>query len=681
MSRYELFDRRQIALKDLAERGHDLHAADCKPLAASFQKYAHPEFGELVGHIVQARRQQRPVILMMGGHAIKLGLSRYLIDLIERGLVTHLATNGAGIIHDFELAAGGGTSENVAKWIERGQFGLWRETSRLNDIIFAAANRGEGLGEAVGRVIEEERLPFRHLSIAAAGWRTGVPVTSHVGIGSDIIHAHANCDGAALGAASYTDFLIFAQSVAQLEGGVFLNVGSAVTGPEVYLKALSMARNVAAQRGASGSATSRPPCSTWSSCRPTSARDRRRRIIRNTTTGRGRRSSCAPWPTAGEATTFRGDLSSTIPTLWHEVGGAQFGRRVAGGLENLPARNRCTNPIAISAAVFLDRDGTLNRDVGFVHRVEDLRTAGRTSCRDWRAWRPWAFSCSSPPISRASAAATSPKPTCTRSTEALVPAAARRKGSRSPAVYFCPFHPTEGSAQYRRDSPLRKPRPGMIREAAASTISICRPALPSATRCRTSWPARRPAAGRSWSRGAAERRAGRIDRPARLRRRPTCVEAAGCIERAASAARRQFANAVRPDCVRQGAIVPLSREGFALKIGVFIPNWIGDAAMCTPTLRALRRHFGRGAQMRRHPAALRGRRAGRHALARRADLLSIADRRIRPMRNSACRASAARGEARHDRAADQFVSQRGDGLVERSAGSASATSATVAVRC
>jgi hypothetical protein len=249
MSRYELFDRSQIALRGLAERGHDLVAANCLALEAPFLRYAHPELPDLVDQIVAARHNGRPVIVMMGGHAIKLGLSRFLVDLIERRLVTHLATNGAGIIHDYELAAGGGTSENVSKWIQRGQFGLWRETSRLNDVIFHAANRGDGLGEAVGRAIEEEAMPYRHLSVAAAGWRLGIPVTSHVGIGSDIIHAHANCDGAALGAASYADFLIFAASVSRLEGGVFLNVGSAVTGPEVYLKALSMARNVAAQRG------------------------------------------------------------------------------------------------------------------------------------------------------------------------------------------------------------------------------------------------------------------------------------------------------------------------------------------------------------------------------------------------------------------------------------------------
>ncbi len=247
MSRYRLFDRDEIELKSLAERGHDLAVADCLPLDAPIEPYDNAEFSEVVDRIVQARRNDRPVVLMMGGHPIKLGLSRFLIDLIERRLITHLATNGAGIIHDFELSLGGGTSEDVPKWIKRGQFGLWNETGALNDIIAEAARRGEGLGEAVGRTIEESKFPRRDLSVAAAGWRAGVPVTSHVSVGSDIIHAHANCDGAALGQASYTDFLIFARAIQQLEGGVFLNVGSAVTGPEVYLKALSMARNVARQ--------------------------------------------------------------------------------------------------------------------------------------------------------------------------------------------------------------------------------------------------------------------------------------------------------------------------------------------------------------------------------------------------------------------------------------------------
>jgi hypothetical protein len=249
MSRYALFDRHRLELRDLAERGHDLHWSACLPLAPPGTPYEHPELGELVTRIVAARERERPVVLMIGAHPIKLGLSRFLADLVERRLVTHLATNGAGMVHDFELALAGGTSEDVAKWIRVGQFGLWRETGLLNEAIREAASCGEGLGEGVGRYIEEHELPYRNLSVAAAGWRAGAPVTSHVNIGCDIIHSLANCDGAALGQASYTDFLILARSLMDLEGGVFLNVGSAVTGPEVYLKALSMVRNVARQEG------------------------------------------------------------------------------------------------------------------------------------------------------------------------------------------------------------------------------------------------------------------------------------------------------------------------------------------------------------------------------------------------------------------------------------------------
>jgi hypothetical protein len=245
MSRYEQFDRTRIELWDWNRRGHDLVPEACWKLDAPATAFAHPDFAELLAAIRLARRNGRPVILMMGAHLIKLGLSRFVIDLMERGLITQVATNGAGIIHDFELSCGAGTSENVPRWIQLGQFGLWQQTSHLNRIIQQAARRGEGLGEAVGRAIEEDRQPRRDLSIAASGYRCGVPVTSHVSIGSDIIHAHPNCDGAALGAASYTDFLIFARAVEQLEQGVFLNVGTSVTGPEVYLKALAMARNAA----------------------------------------------------------------------------------------------------------------------------------------------------------------------------------------------------------------------------------------------------------------------------------------------------------------------------------------------------------------------------------------------------------------------------------------------------
>jgi hypothetical protein len=249
MSRYALFDRSRLELRDLAERGHDLNWIDCLPLKAPERPYQNAEMGDLVTRIITARQNGRPVVLMMGGHPIKLGLSRFLIDLIENRIITHLATNGAGMIHDFELALVGGTSENVAKWIRLGQFGLWKETAQLNDVIREGAERNEGLGEAVGRHIEQREFPHRDLSLAAAGWRTGTPITSHVNIGCDIIHSMANCNGAALGKATYADFLILAQTLLNLEGGVFLNVGTAVTGPEVFLKALSMVRNLARQDG------------------------------------------------------------------------------------------------------------------------------------------------------------------------------------------------------------------------------------------------------------------------------------------------------------------------------------------------------------------------------------------------------------------------------------------------
>lgn len=315
MSRYEQFDLARVELGDLAERGHDLRVEDCLPLVGPEEPYADPQFAALVGRIQAARREGRPVIVLMGAHPIKLGLSRFLVDLIRRRIVTHLGTNGAGLIHDFELAAFGGTSEDVARWIRVGQFGLWRETSRLNDVVAEAAERGEGLGEAVGRVIDEERFPHADLSLAAAGWRAGVPITCHAAVGCDIIHAHPNCDGAALGKASYTDFLIFTRSVADLEGGVFLNVGTSTIGPEVYLKALSAVRNVARQRGeevrdfTTAVFDLAPLPSDWSAGPPSKAhplyyyRPWKTILVRTVADG-------------GTSFYFQGDHRQTIPTLW-----------------------------------------------------------------------------------------------------------------------------------------------------------------------------------------------------------------------------------------------------------------------------------------------------------------------------------------------------------------------------
>jgi len=208
-----------------------------------------PGLSAVADRIARARQGGRPVILMMGAHVIKVGLSRFVIDLLDRGIITHVAGNGACAIHDYELALVGATTESVAHYIRNGQFGLWEETGHLNHIAASAAHDGIGFGETLGRAILDGGLPHADFSIYAAAVRLGIPATVHVSIGYDIIHEHPGCSGAALGEASYTDFLVFTESVADLEGGVLLCYGTAVMGPEVYLKALSMVRNVADQEG------------------------------------------------------------------------------------------------------------------------------------------------------------------------------------------------------------------------------------------------------------------------------------------------------------------------------------------------------------------------------------------------------------------------------------------------
>jgi len=246
---YLRFDRSRLALRPLAERTHDYGVASLANLNDPLPDYADDRLTKLAEQIATARLCGSAVILLMGAHLIKYGLSRYIIDMIRAGAISCLGINGAGAIHDYELSLIGATSESVARYIRQGEFGLWRETGRLNDLARLAASEGIGLGEMIGRTIWEERLPHRDISILGWAYHREVPVTVHVGIGSDIVHEHPNCDGAAWGAASYTDFLVLAEQVRHLEGGVLLNVGTAVMGPEVYLKALSMARNVERQEG------------------------------------------------------------------------------------------------------------------------------------------------------------------------------------------------------------------------------------------------------------------------------------------------------------------------------------------------------------------------------------------------------------------------------------------------
>jgi hypothetical protein len=252
-SRYPIFDLSRLRLRPLAEREHlvdvgELLVPDAGQGGEDFQD---PQLEILADAVADALARKAAVVVMFGAHVIKQGLGRYLGEWVRRGWISVLAGNGACTIHDWELARIGATSESVPRYIRSGQFGLWRETGALNEIACEAAAEGLGLGEAVGRAICRENLPNADASVYAAAWRAAVPATVHVGIGYDIIHAHPNFDPAATGAASGRDFLIFARQIENLEGGVVLSLGSAVMGPEVYLKALSMARNVAAAEGRS----------------------------------------------------------------------------------------------------------------------------------------------------------------------------------------------------------------------------------------------------------------------------------------------------------------------------------------------------------------------------------------------------------------------------------------------
>lgn len=243
------FDRSKLKLKPLNERIHNLTIDSFYQLKDTVPPFDHPALDIIAERVVQARLNGAPVLMLMGAHVIRAGVSRFIIDLMERRVLTHIAMNGAGPIHDFEIALIGATTESVARYIREGQFGLWEETGLLNEVIKSGYEQKLGMGEAIGKFIWENDLPFKEVSILAAGYRLKVPVTVHVGIGYDIIHEHPNCDGAALGATSYTDFLILAHTISQLEGGVVLNFGTQVMGPEVFLKALAMARNVAHQEG------------------------------------------------------------------------------------------------------------------------------------------------------------------------------------------------------------------------------------------------------------------------------------------------------------------------------------------------------------------------------------------------------------------------------------------------
>jgi len=231
---YDVWDRHNLVRIDNLANPGDASAFACEELSV------------LSDRIVTARQHGRPVVFMYGAHVIKCGLSRFLIDFVKRGIVTHLASNGAGSIHDFELAYLGGTSEHVPTAIEDGSFGMWEQTGGwMNDAINAGHAQGYGYGRALAQAVEDNpaRFPHRADCVFYQAYKHNVPATYHITIGTDIIHQHPRADFGTIGASSGRDFAAFVQSICGLDGGVYINMGSAVTGPEVFLKALSIARN------------------------------------------------------------------------------------------------------------------------------------------------------------------------------------------------------------------------------------------------------------------------------------------------------------------------------------------------------------------------------------------------------------------------------------------------------
>ncbi|MCX6349540.1 MAG: hypothetical protein NTV79_08605 [Candidatus Aureabacteria bacterium] len=203
------------------------------------------DFQDLVRRIVRTRREGHPLIVGIGGHVIKCGLSPYLIDLMEKKVITALAMNGSAAIHDFEIAFAGETSEDVPSSLENGIFGMAEETVRyMNQAFKEGLKKGWGAGEALGRFIERKRFPHRSWSVLARGASWKIPLAVHIAIGTDTIHHHPSASGAVLGEATFRDFRLFAGLVTRCENGGYINIGSAVVMPEVFLKAVAVARNL-----------------------------------------------------------------------------------------------------------------------------------------------------------------------------------------------------------------------------------------------------------------------------------------------------------------------------------------------------------------------------------------------------------------------------------------------------
>ena len=247
-------DRKRLRTVSARKRHSIVKTSDfAKPIpaSASFRRFYDSlprilragDLHELAAATAKAHRAGRGIVWGIGGHVIKVGLAPILADLAKRGLVTSLLLNGAAAIHDFEIALMGRTSEEVGPGVATGEFGMAEETGAF---FARAAERGRecGFGEALKEAVAKEKLPHRNLSLLGAAHKYGVPVTVHVAIGTDIVHMHPACDGAAVGEASHTDFLLLAGICSRLHRGVYLNWGSSVIGPEVFVKAVTLQNNL-----------------------------------------------------------------------------------------------------------------------------------------------------------------------------------------------------------------------------------------------------------------------------------------------------------------------------------------------------------------------------------------------------------------------------------------------------
>lgn len=313
--RYRTFDVARVRLRPLAHRINDLAGDFILPLDTPAPLFSAPALRHMGAAMLQARATGKNTVFLCGGHVVRSGVQRYLIDLMRRGLIQGIAVNGSVAIHDFEIALQGATTESVARYIREGQFGLWEETGHINHIVREGVQDGLGFGESLGRELAEGPYPHKDVSLFAAAWRLGVPVTVHVGIGYDIIHAHPSFDGAATGAATHRDFLIFA---ALLENSACVcSFGSAVMAPEVFLKALAMVRNVALQERSDFSRFTTLVCDLQDipdNCMSEAPKSDPRYYFR-------------PWKTllsrtvadGGQSYYVQGRHSETIPVLYHAI--------------------------------------------------------------------------------------------------------------------------------------------------------------------------------------------------------------------------------------------------------------------------------------------------------------------------------------------------------------------------